>query len=64
MKQINFKQKFKSQIENGKKTQTIRYWKKCTLNINDNISLFFGFHTSRLQGKILNITEKLFHDII
>ena len=37
MNKIRFYGKYATLIKKGQKTQTIRIWRKCLLNINDNI---------------------------
>ena len=64
MKQIWFKQKFYNLILEGKKTQTIRLWKrKSNLKKGDEFECFFGFKHKKLKAKISNILIKNFEQI-
>lgn len=64
MKQIWFKQKFYNLILEGKKTQTIRLWKrKPNFKIGQEFECFFGFNHKKLYAFIKEITVKNFDQI-
>ena len=64
MKQIWFKQKFYNLILQGKKTQTVRLWKrKPNLIFGEQFECFFGFNHKKLNAKIKEIITKNFDEI-
>jgi hypothetical protein len=64
MKQIWFKQKFYSLIAEGKKTQTIRIWKrKPNFKIGEEFECFFGYNHKKLSAKIKEIIVKNYDEI-
>ena len=64
MKQIWFKQKFYNLILGGKKTQTIRLWKrKPNLISGEDFECFFGFNHQKLFATVDKIVIKNFEEI-
>jgi len=64
MKQIRFKQKFYNLIIEGKKQQTIRFWKRLpNFTPNEPVECFFGFNHPKLNVIIINVLQKTFNDI-
>lgn len=64
MNQICFKQKFYNLILEGKKTQTIRLWKrKPNFKIGEEFECFFGFNHKKLNAKISEIIIKNYNEI-
>jgi len=61
MKIIKFYSKYSSLIKTNTKTQTIRLWQKCTLTVNEIITLDCGVYT--FQAKIVSVEQKLYSDL-
>lgn len=64
MKKIWFKQKFYNIILEGKKTQTIRLWKRNhNFLAGDKFQCFFGFKHKKINAKIKSVEFKTFDKI-
>jgi hypothetical protein len=56
---IFLKKEFLALVLSGKKTQTIRAWRKCSLQPGSKIKINFS-----ISGEVIKIKEKYFDEII